>query len=138
MSEQRTKLPSTFDEFLADERAKEANRLAGWKYREGLRSAGVSWSGMDTPYVAATDAQIHAAALRRWEHHTMFAASPAAQFLSALSRLQNAAESARACYARGFGERLEVLAASEAVEDAANALNDALDALKVIAEEHLA
>ncbi len=136
MSEQRQRLPSTFDEFLADEWAREALRLRAWTQRP---PTGVSWSGMSpTPYRAATDAQIRSAALRRWEYHTMFAASPAAQFLSALSRLQNGAESSRACYARGFGDRNEVISAVHSLEDAANALNDALDALKVIAEEHLA
>lgn len=130
------KLPSTLDEFIADEWAREASRLRAWTQRP---PTGVSWSGMEaTPYKAATNAQILAAATRRWEYHTMFAASPSAQLLSALSRIQNAAESARAAYARGFGDRAEVIAAVNALTDVATAQSDALDALKVIAEEHLA
>lgn len=135
MSESPTRLPSTLNEFIADEWAREASRLRAWTQRP---PTGVSWSGMGpTPYVAATNAQILASATRRWECHTMFAASPAAQFLSALSRMQNAAESARACYARGFGDRAEVIAAVDHLLDVNAAQSDALDALKVIAEEHL-
>lgn len=63
--------------------------------------------------------------------------SPDAQLLSALSRIQNAAESCRTFYALGLFNRMNILHATEALEDCLSAQNDALDALKCIAEAAL-
>lgn len=66
-----------------------------------------------------------------------FPSSPESQLLSALSRIQNSAETCRAHYALGFSNRMNLVHAIEALEDAVSAQNDALDALKCIAEAAL-
>lgn len=63
--------------------------------------------------------------------------SPDAQLLRALSRIQMSAELCRAAYAYGFSNRMNLVHAIEALEDAVCAQNDALDALKCIAEAAL-
>lgn len=122
--------------YIDQEAAREAARRRAHE-AEQARHRGVAYSGMGPgPFRARTEEEIAEAAATDKADHDAFLNTPQDRYLRGLSALQNAAESARACYARGLNAR-EAERAATCFAEAADALGIALDALHHLARPYL-
>lgn len=128
--------PRPLDAFLDAERAREAARAAAHA-REQARGRGVAWSGLGPgPFRPRSESELIADAAAIRDDLAAWSATPSGRYLFAIGALQNAADQARACHARGLS-RAEAERAANHLAEAADALGLTLEALHELAEPYL-